>query len=118
VILVDTSVWIDHLRNRNDRVAALLEDGGVCSHPFIVGELACGNLKNRVEILELFSHLPEATVAAHGEVLHLVEEHRLMVTGPGWVDAHLPAAAMLTEVVLWTGDLRLNRIAARLGIAG
>jgi predicted nucleic acid-binding protein len=89
MILVDTSVWVDHLRQGERRLAALLESNRVCCHPFVVGELACGNLRSRAEILSLLQQLPEATAAAHEEVLLFINVNRLMGRGIGYVDAHL-----------------------------
>lgn len=114
--LVDTSVWVEHLRRGSPRLGALLRDEEVLSHPFVVGELACGNLRNRGEILTLLAALPEARVAEHHEVLHLVESARLFGRGLGWVDAHLLAAALMSRCGLWTLDRPLHRAAVTLGI--
>lgn len=114
--LVDTSVWVDHLRARNARINSLLQDGQVICHPFVVGELACGNLRNRQEILGLLAALPEATIAEHREVLHLVDAARLFGRGLGWVDAHLLASALLTGCAFWTLDRPLRKAAAALKI--
>jgi predicted nucleic acid-binding protein len=117
LILVDTSVWIDHLRRGDARLAALLERGEVATHPFVIGELACGSLKERPVILQLLKQLPPAVVADHEEVLRLVERHRLHGRGIGYVDVHLLAAASLTHGArLWTRDRRLHRLAAELGL--
>lgn len=112
MILVDTSVWIEHLRRGSERLQALLYDEQVLCHPFIIGELACGTLRNRQEILSLLSALPEARVAEHEEVLHLVEGRHLYGRGLGWVDAHLLASALLTKCTLWTLDKPLRKVAA------
>jgi len=117
MILVDTSVWIEHLRWGHERLQSLLYDEQVLCHPFIVGELACGTLRNRQEILSLLSALPEPRVAEHEEVLHLVEERRLYGGGLGWVDAHLLALVLLTRCTLWTLDKPLRRAAAALKIS-
>ncbi|MFQ5881693.1 MAG: type II toxin-antitoxin system VapC family toxin [Candidatus Methylomirabilales bacterium] len=117
MILVDTSVWIEHLRTGNRRVRSLLYDEQVLCHPFIVGELACGTLRNREEILTLLTALPEARVAEHQEVLHLLEAERLYGRGLGWVDAHLLASALITGCPLWTLDNPLQRMAAALKIS-
>jgi predicted nucleic acid-binding protein len=114
--LVDTSVWVDHLRARDARLNSLLQDGQVICHPFVVGELACGNLRNRHEILGLLTALPEAAIAEHREVLHLVDAARLFGRGLGWVDAHLLASALLTGCAFWTLDRPLRRAAAGLKI--
>lgn len=114
MVLVDTSVWVSHLRSGEFRLGTLLEEGKVVSHPFIIGELACGHLKNRREVLSLLKALPEAATATHDEVLRFIEDQRLMGLGLGYVDVHLLAAARLTGVPLWTGDRRLRAIAAML----
>jgi predicted nucleic acid-binding protein len=115
VILVDTSVWVDHLRSGDPELATALADGDVLIHPFVVGELACGNIAKRKEILELLGQLPSAREATHEEVIALIERRRLMGRGIGYVDAHLLAAALLTpSTTLWTRDKRLARIAAEL----
>jgi predicted nucleic acid-binding protein len=116
MILVDTSVWVDHLRRGNDRLRALLEDGEVLTHPFVVGELACGSLKNRDEILGLLGALPEARAADHDEVLHLVRRHRLYARRMGWIDAHLLTTALLNRSRLWTLDKPLGNAAQALKI--
>jgi predicted nucleic acid-binding protein len=117
MVLVDTSVWAFHLREGDTRLKKLLMDGEVLSHPFIVGELACGNLKNRPEILFLLQSIPVATEAKHEEVLHLMESHRLMGKGLGYVDVHLIASATLSGVPVWTLDKRLAEVSAGLGMA-
>lgn len=117
MILVDTSVWIDHLRRGNDRLATLLEAGEVLGHPFVTGELACGSLRNRREILSLLDALPQAVTAEHSEVLRFVESHRLMGRGLGYVDVHLLASVMLDGATIWTLDRRLAEMAGRLDVA-
>ncbi len=114
ITLVDTSVWIDHLRNGNKRLAALLDDGGACCHPFVIGELACGSLKNREEVLRLLRALPEAPFAEHEEVLTFVSERRLAGRGLGWIDMHLLASALLGHCSVWTLDQALGSAAAEL----
>ena len=116
MILVDTSVWVQHLRAGSTRLSALLRDEQVLSHPFVVGELACGNLRNRGEILTLLGALPEARMAEHREVLHLVESARFYGRGLGWLDAHLLASALISRCALWTLDEPLQRAAATLRI--
>ena len=115
-MLVDTSVWVDHFRRRNERLASLLLRARVLCHPFVVGELACGNLRRRSEILSLLKELPQAPVLDHQEVLTFVETQRLMGCGIGWIDAHLLSSAMLAAVSLWTLDRRLRAAARRLGV--
>jgi predicted nucleic acid-binding protein len=117
VILVDTSVWIDHLRKANPRLAKALEHEGVLMHPFVIGELACSELRRRREVLDLLSTLPPAVVATDEETLRFIERHRLMGKGIGYIDAHLLAAVILTDAAtLWTRDKRLSAIAAQLRI--
>jgi predicted nucleic acid-binding protein len=115
-VLVDTSVWIDHLRRGNAALASLLENGEVESHPFVIGEIACGNLKRRGEILSLMDSLPKAVEADHDEVLALVESRKLAGCGLGWIDVHLLASALLGHTVLWTLDKRLSEQARRLKV--
>ncbi|MBI4278154.1 MAG: PIN domain-containing protein [Armatimonadetes bacterium] len=117
MILVDTSVWIDHLRVGNQRLKSLLYDDRVLTHPYIVGELACGSVRNLREVLQLLQALPQARVAEHEEVLSFVESRRLYGRGIGWVDAHLLAAALLSGAALWTLDRRLARLASALKIS-
>lgn len=117
MILVDTSVWVDHLRGHDPVLAALLDAGRVLGHAFVRGELACGHLQQRAEILKLLGHLPQAAVAADAEVMTLIERHRLMGTGIGYLDAHLMAATALTpDARLWTRDRCLGEAARRLGL--
>jgi predicted nucleic acid-binding protein len=116
VVLVDTSVWVSHLREGKIGLERLLANSEVVCHPFIVGELACGNLKNRPEILALLQTLPAAIQAEHEDVMHFIESHRLMGKGLGYIDVHLLASALLTGVPLWTLDIKLNERAINLGI--
>jgi predicted nucleic acid-binding protein len=116
MILVDTSVWIDHFRRGNTRLAGLLESEDVACHPFIVGELACGNLRNRDDVISLLNELPVASPATHEEALTFLAARRLMGRGLGYVDLHLLASAALDHASLWTLDKRLGRIAESLGI--
>lgn len=115
-MLVDTSVWINHLRRGDSRLASCLDRGEVESHPFVVGELACGTLKRRDEILSLLSALPVVVEADHDEVLALVHARRLSGRGLGWVDVHLLASAVLTGTTLWTLDKQLAGQAKRLAV--
>jgi predicted nucleic acid-binding protein len=117
MILVDTSVWIDHLRAGNRKLQSLLEDAEILAHPFVVGELACGTLRNREEVLTLLQTLPEAQAAEHEEVLGVVERERLYGRGLGWIDVHLLASARLSGATLWTHDRRLAKIASALNLA-
>jgi hypothetical protein len=117
MILVDTSVWVAHLREGIRGLEALLDEGDVMCHPFIIGELACGNLENRAEILSLLQALPMAAHAEHEEVMHFIESYGLMGKGLGYIDMHLLASAMLTKVPLWTLDKKLNEISSKLGLS-
>lgn len=118
MILVDTSVWVDHLRAGDAQLVDLLERAEVVMHPFVVGEMACGSLANRSAVLELLQDLPAAFVAEAGEVLGFIERHALHGKGIGLVDVHLLAAVALTHgAKLWTRDKRLSAAAAALGCA-
>ena len=118
MILVDTSVWIDHLQKGIPLLSKALESEDVLTHPFIIGELACGEIKARSEMLRLLSALPSSVVANDEEVLSFIERHRLMGRGIGYIDVHLLASVMLTEgAQLWTRDKRLVAIAMELRIA-
>ena len=118
MILVDTSVWIDHLHKTIPALAEALERENVLTHPFVIGELACGYLKNRREILDLISKLPSCIAANDEEALHFIERHRLWGKGIGFIDVHLLVSVVLTPAAqLWTTDKRLDVIAAQLGIA-
>ncbi|MEB3301073.1 MAG: type II toxin-antitoxin system VapC family toxin [Cyanobacteriota bacterium] len=117
MILVDTSVWVDHLRDGLPALAALLEEGQVLIHPWVIGELACGHLKRRREVLELLQGLPGAMVASDGEVLLLIERASLMGRGLGYVDIHLLASARLSHCRLWTKDRRLAGVTEEQGLA-
>lgn len=119
MILVDSSVWIAHLRVSDERLAALLQQDEVLSHPFVIGELALGNLRKRGVVLRNLVELPQATMAEDREVLQLINERSLFGHGIGYVDAHLLAAVQLTlDAGLWTYDRRLQEVAAELGLAG
>jgi predicted nucleic acid-binding protein len=117
MVLVDTSVWVAHLRQGTIGLDALLITGRVLCHPFIIGELACGNLQHRVEILSHLQALPQAIPASHVEVLQFIENYRLMSQGLGYVDVHLLASALLTRVPLWTLDKKLQEAAVHLKLA-
>lgn len=116
MVLVDTSVWVSHLRDGNTELASLLNEGRVLCHPFIIGELACGNLKDRAMILSFLQWLPMSIEAEHEEVLYFIENNRLMGKGIGYVDAHLIASAVLTGVPIWTLDKKLAQVADGLQI--
>lgn len=118
MILADTSVWVDHLCAGDAELAARLNANLILTHPFVIGELACGNLRNRTETLTLLKDLSKAPQAADDEVLAYIERQALMGRGIGYVDAHLLAAAALGDGVrLWTRDKRLRAMAASLGLA-
>lgn len=117
MILVDTSVWIDHLRSGDDMLARLLAQGQVCIHPMVTGELACGSLRNREPLITLWQNLPHAIEASHQEAMHLLETQQLMGKGIGFVDLHLLASTMLTtNTQLWTRGKRLANMAQSLDI--
>lgn len=117
MILADTSVWIDHLRDGDAQLATLLTSAQVSMHPFVTGELACGTLKNRAEVLALLGHLPRAAIATDEEVLFFIERHALMGHGIGYVDAHLLAAVSLEAgSQLWTRNKRLRAVASAMKI--
>jgi predicted nucleic acid-binding protein len=117
VILVDTSVWIDHLRSGDRELDQALTKGEVLTHPLVLGELACGNIRNRGEILGLLGQLPSAREATDEEALALIDRRQLMGRGIGYIDVHLLAAASLTPSArLWTRDRRLAGIASELGV--
>ncbi|MEW6003354.1 MAG: type II toxin-antitoxin system VapC family toxin [Nitrospirota bacterium] len=116
MVLVNTSVWVAHLRAGNIGLETVLNDGDVVCHPFIVGELACGNLANRSEILSLLQALPAAIHVEHEEVMRFIENYRLMGKGLGYIDMHLLASAKVTNIPLWTLDKRLNDVSSTLGI--
>ena len=117
MILADTSVWVEHLRRGLPRLATLLQGGEVLIHPWVIGELACGNLRNRSQVLELLKGLPAETVARDAEVLLLIKRGQLMGRGIGYVDVHLMASARLSRCGLWTRDRRLAAMAQVQGLA-
>jgi len=116
MVLVDTSVWVSHLRVGNSKLKNLLNDGDVACHSFVIGELACGNLKNRDEILSLLNTLPIVSQAEHEEVLQFIEHHQLMGKELGYIDMHLLTSALLNQVRMWTFDKRLKEVSSRLGL--
>ena len=118
MILADTSVWVDHFRRGDAHLAALLQEGRIVMHPFVVGEIACGSLKDRPTIIALLQALPDSTVAEAEEVLGFIDGHRLHGKGIGYVDAHLLASTALTNgATLWTRDKRLRIAAEALGFS-
>ena len=114
--LVDTSVWVDHLRKGNPTLTQLLNGNEVAIHPFIIGELACGGLKNRSEILGLLNELPSAIVADNNEVLQFIERNHLYGKGLGWIDVHIMASALLSKANVLTLDKRFGRTVEKLNI--
>lgn len=118
MILVDTSVWIDHLRIGDTRLADLLDASSVLVHPFVIAEIALGQLRQRAVVLETLSALPQATLATHAEVLGFIDRHILSRRGIGYVDVHLLASTRLTPgATLWTADWRLQTAATDLDLA-
>ena len=117
MVLVDTSVWVSHLRESNSILEQYLNKGEVISHPFVIGELACGNIKNRSEILSLFGALPKSDTLTDEEVLFFIEKNSLMGKGLGLIDIHLLASAILSKSGLWTLDVKLRQEAHILGIS-
>jgi len=116
MVLVDTSVWVEHFRKGNAHLRKLLNDGEVVCHPFIIGELACGRLQNRSEILDLLEALTVVEVAEHEEALHLVAKHELQFSELGWIDIHLLSSALLNRCNLFTLDKKLRSAAKILRI--
>jgi predicted nucleic acid-binding protein len=116
MILVDTSVWVDHLRNGDSQLKTLLEAGRVVVHPFVIGELALGHLRQRDVIIQFLQDLPQAVPASGDEALAFIKRHALSGLGIGYVDVHLLASARLTGARLWTHDKRLHKVAATLGL--
>lgn len=117
MILVDTSVWVEHFRRGHAGLAALLEDGLVHTHEFVIGELATGGLSRRAEVLGLLDALPRAGTVSHEEAMALLERRRLWGRGLGWVDTHLLASAAIEGRPLWTLDKRLVEAAGVLKVA-
>lgn len=115
--LVDTSVWANHLRRTDRRLVQLLDDAQVVCHPFVIGELACGQLRRRAEVLALLARLPVVSPVSQSEALAFIEVNQLAGSGVGWVDVHLLASARLARVTVLTADKALDRAAARLGLA-
>ena len=116
MVLVDTSVWISHFRSSEKELARLLNNGQVFCHPFIVGELACGNMHHRKDTLELLNMLPTTALVTQGELMDFIERRTLAGKGIGYIDVHLLASAILTGAPLWTMDKRLLAVARHLKI--
>ena len=116
MILADSSVWVDHFRRANASLAAMLEGKVLLCHPFVVGELACGDLQPRHLTIQRLQMLPQAPMMQQDEVLMLIDRHRLMASGIGWIDAHVLGSALLAGAKLWTLDTPLARAAAKLSV--
>jgi predicted nucleic acid-binding protein len=116
-VLVDTSIWLDHLRHGLRELGLLLDQFAAATHPFVVGELACGNLRDREAFLAYLNALPQSPMLAPEEALRLVEIQKLAGLGLNWVDVHLLGSAMVSGASLWTRDKTLHRVADRLGMA-
>ena len=116
MVLVDTSIWIEHFRKGNAQLKELLVTGHVACHPFIIGELACGNLRQRSEIILLLCTLPRVNTVSDDEILYFIEEKQLIGLGIGIVDVHLLASAIITNIPLWTTERRLKEVAKKLNI--
>ena len=116
MVLVDTSIWISHFRENNSHLKKLLMDESVACHPFIIGELACGNIKNRNEIISLLLALPQTLVAESDEILSFIEHKKRMGVGIGLIDVHILASALLTNLPLWTADKKLRTTASKFKI--
>jgi len=116
--LVDSSIWIDHIRMSDAVLAGLIDRRQVLVHPFVIGEIALGAIRTRAAVLAALGELPSSPIASHAEVMRMIEEHRLYGRGVGYVDAHLLAAVRLRRAaLLWTRDRRLHAIAGELGVA-
>lgn len=115
LILADTSIWVTHFREGQKELIDLLEQGLIACHPYIVGELACGSLKNRNEIIQLLEALPRVDVLEHVEVMEFIESRKLMSIGIGYVDVHLLGSSLLSNTPLWTQDKSLIKAAKSLG---
>ena len=116
MVLVDTSVWVNHLRNGDIQLEELLLNGEVVCHSFVIGELACGNIKNRSEILALLQALPKAPTIDLAEYLYFIEQNYLSGTGIGFVDVHLLASSKLSGIPLWTNNKKLQETALKLKV--
>ncbi|MGQ0695384.1 MAG: type II toxin-antitoxin system VapC family toxin [Nitrospiraceae bacterium] len=112
--LVDTSVWLDHFRTNSPTLRQLLDEDLVVCHPLVIGELACGNMKHRSEVLESLAVLPTTPTVEYQELLTFIETHKLFGQGLGWIDVHLLASTLLQQVTLWTRDQPLRQAARKL----
>jgi len=118
MILADSSVWIDHLIVENPHLVSLLQQRQILIHPMVIGELACGNMRDRADVMRLLRGLPRIFAATHDEVLFLIESHHFMGRGIGFIDAHLLTSTAMSEPTqLWTNDRRLMELATELGVA-
>ncbi len=116
MILVDTSVWIRHFRSRNADLVTLLDESRVAIHDFVIGEIACGQLKHREEIVSLLAALPRIKTLPHEDVLYLINNRKLHGSGIGWVDSHLLASALDADIRIWSFDKSLENVAKKLSI--
>jgi predicted nucleic acid-binding protein len=118
MILADTSIWIEQLRRANGPLTSALDAGDVVMHPFVIGELACGNLRNRTLLLDLWANLPFVPTATDAEALRFIDRHSMTGSGLGYIDVHLLAStALARDARLWTIDKPLVAAAERLGLA-
>lgn len=117
MILVDTSLWVEHLRSGVPRLEELLHSDRVVTHPFVIGELLCGNMRPGSDVFRLLGDLHALTVASDSEVVGLIRFRQLHGRGIGYLDAHLLASALLSDVQLWTRDSRLHAVATEAEIA-
>jgi predicted nucleic acid-binding protein len=115
-VLVDTSVWIKHLREGDQNLIRLLEQGLVAIHPFIIGELACGGIKNRHEIISLLTDLPSTEILDHSDIMEFIENRKIMNKGIGYIDVHLLGSALVSDTPLWTFDKALRKVAIQFSI--
>jgi predicted nucleic acid-binding protein len=113
-VLVDTSIWINHLKTSNKKLISLLEDNFILTHEFIIGELACGSIKKRKEFLKHLKRLPLVKPATHEECLYFLEKNNLTGSGIGWIDIHLLSSCKLTGCKIWTNDTKLKKVAKNL----
>jgi len=116
MVLVDTSVWIEHFRKGHPLLVCLLEEGEVLTCPYVIGEIALGNLKNRAEILKLFNTLPRSSLVSQDEVMFFIESHKLMGSGIGYIDAQILASASISKALILTLDKNLRKVAEHLGL--